>query len=136
MVCPCCEQRVQTYRRKIDSYMAACLVRMYRHAPDGEWFDKREVLRGYLTAARTEGLLRYWNLLDEATAEDLPRHVGMWRVTPDGGRFARGVIRVREYALLYNGCCRGLDGGFVHISDCLGDRFDLRALLEGGRADV
>jgi hypothetical protein len=130
--CPCCGQRVQMYRRKIDSYMAACLVKMYRADPDGGWFDKREVLRGFLSAARTEGLLRHWGLVSEATADELPHHVGMWRVTEAGGLFVRGATRVPKYALLFDSRCFGLDDTeFVHITDALGDKFDLRELLEG-----
>lgn len=119
------------YERKIDSYMAACLVRMHRHDPDGNWFDKREVLRGYLSAARTEGLLRHWGLVAEATADELPHHVGMWHVTGIGALFATGRTTVRKYAHLFNGKSYGLHGEHVHIADCLGDKFDLRELLEG-----
>ena len=127
--CPCCNQYAKIYRRKLNSGMAAALVRMYRtHGCD--WQDKTITLRGYAAAARDESLLRYWDLLEEATdTRDDGGRAGWWRVTTRGAHFVQGFAKVQSHALVYDSNLRSLDGPMVTIHDCLGAKFSLAELM-------
>jgi len=129
--CRCCGQRVQLYRRKLNSGMARALIVMYR-AHGLEWQDKTVTLSGVGAAARDEPLLRFWGLLEEdtRTREDGGR-AGWWRVTEKGAAFIRQGTRVPKYAKTFNSQCYGLEGESITIRDALGDRFDLEELLYG-----
>ena len=124
--CPCCGQRAQVYRRSINSGMAHSLVTMYAKAK----LDWINVPLDVGARSREEGKLRYWGLVAEDTDKRLDGgHSGWWRVTELGGRFVREQATVPKYALVYDGVPLGLTGPEVGITDCLGEKFDLRELL-------
>lgn len=127
--CPCCTQRAQVYRRSIGSAMARDLIKCYRAVGVGQLFYLPEVVGYGGDAAK----LAYWGLLaeDPRPREDGGR-AGWWTVTQTGERFALGQITVQKYALVYDGRLLRLDGEPVAIVACLGKRFNLRALLDGG----
>lgn len=131
LACPACKQRVQLYRRKLNSGMAYALVVMWkRHGT--RWQDKTVTLRGVGAAARDESLLRFWGLLEEDTRprEDGGR-AGIWRVTLAGAEFVREQRRVQSHALVFDNVCYGLDGDPITIRQALGNRFNLDELLGG-----
>lgn len=128
--CPVCDQRVQVYRRSINSAMARGLIDIYRSVEVGVPFHMPTVaaaLGG--DAAR----LSYWGLITEEPVQrpDMGR-AGWWSLTPEGAGFARGHHVVTKYALVYNSRVLGFEGPTVDIRSCLGNRFDLQVLLNGG----
>ena len=126
--CPCCTQRVQRYRRKLNSGMAWALVVLYREAGT-DWAHLPTVL-GKKQA--DEAKLRYWGLLEEAEERrDDGGRAGWWRLTELGARFARNQTTVPKYALTFDGKCYGLDGPLVSITDCLGEKFHYDDLIGG-----
>lgn len=131
--CPCCGQRVQFYRRKINSGMARALIAMYR-AAGTDWVHKPTALKGLGAAARDESLLRYWGLMEEESAvrADGGRS-GWWRVTPQGEAFLLDISRVPKYATIYDGRLLGMDATqMVNIRDALSDKFNYNELMAGG----
>jgi hypothetical protein len=129
IVCPCCGQHAQRYRRQINGKMARSLILIHR-------------LRGldwcYLPAeipadSREEGKLAYWGLLEEALVErEDGGRAGWWRVTGRGRQFILNGMRVPRTAIVYNAVCVGFDTSkLVTIRDCLGKKFNLRELLGG-----
>lgn len=131
--CPCCTQRAQVYRRKINSGMARAFIQFYR-AYGTDWGHKPTALKGLGAAARDESLLRYWDLWVEA---DEPREdggrAGWWQVTERGEQFVLGYTRVPKYARIYDSRLLRFDTEeFVTIKDALGDRFDYDELMRGG----
>lgn len=118
--CPCCTQRAQVYRRPINTATALFLIEAVRRF--------RGVAFHLPTAFPARGdtaKARYWGLIATADGD------GMWVVTPEGERFARGALAIPRYALVYDSRCLGFEGDPVTIRDCLPNRFDLDALLEG-----
>ena len=123
--CPCCDQFAKIYRRKINSGIAATLVKLYnRFAMNwthlATWDHSRE-------ASKAE----YWGLI-----ENQPSGVGgkspMWRLTSAGLDFVRNRSRVAKYAAIYDGTLLGLDDTeTVSIEDALGTRFNYNDLMAG-----
>jgi hypothetical protein len=126
--CPCCSQRAQTYRRKITATSARALVTMYR---------KHGLEVGHLPTAlgrkqADEAKMVYWGLIeDEGVLRDDGGRAGYWRVTDKGLHFMQGRLTIQKYALVYDSRCLGFEGPQVSFSQCLGETFDLRDLLDG-----
>lgn len=132
--CPCCKQRAQMYKRKLNVTMVqalAYLARAQRATPEAEFVHAPTVLAEHAGLAREVGKLALWDLVIEGTAKRGDGgHAGMWRVSVDGMAFLAGAKRVRKYAKVYNGERFGFDGDMVNITEVAGE-FDLRELLEG-----
>jgi hypothetical protein len=132
--CPCCKQRVQVYKRKLNKTMVRTLALLaikqnkmteagYIHAPT--------VLKAHAGYAREVGKLAYWGFVEEGPSRTGDgRHAGLWRVTEEGYAFLRGQYRVARYVKLYNGKRLGKEGPWVHISE-VAVEFDLVELLRG-----
>ena len=126
--CPCCTQMVKVYRRKITASIAAVLIRMYR-----EYRMKWVYLPSIRSAGQDEVIARHWGLIerDDDIRPDGSRRTGWWRLTMTGTRFVRGEDTIIKYAVLYDNRCLEHEGDQVTISDCLGERFDYRELMDG-----
>ncbi|UJE15700.1 hypothetical protein SEA_LIGMA_45 [Gordonia phage Ligma] len=128
--CPCCEQNVKVYRRKITSPMARGLLRQYREV------GRRPAHSASLVKAETHEFsqLAWWNLITEEPGrrEDGGR-AGWWSITPAGEQFALGHTRLPKYAHIYDGRVLDLDEGgeTVDIHDALGARFHYGDLMAG-----
>jgi len=131
--CPCCTQRAQVYRRTITSTMARSLVHCYRTAGVDTLFHLPTVLNGDpVTYGSDTAKLAYWRLMaEEPRTRDDGGRAGWWTVTSDGSAFIHGYLNVAKYARVYDGRCLGFEGEPVSITQCLGKRFNLEALLEG-----
>ena len=120
--CPCCRQFVKVYRRKLNSGMAAWLIRFHRATDsDRQYHDAiRTVARG----AGDWSLLSHWGLVGPH-----PDKPGFWRETLLGVRFVHRITSVRSHAVLYDGHLLRLDGDPVEIEWCLGNRFNYDELM-------
>lgn len=125
--CPCCGQRAQMYRRKINSGMARSLIHMYRLSGTN-WVHVKQIG----AASREEGKLAYWGLVEEQKATGLHGgRAGYWRVTDKGEQFILGKLQVPTYAKVYNGRVFGFEGGPASIKDALGTKFNYADLMNG-----
>ena len=142
--CPLCTRYVKIYRRKLSSCMARALLALVRHAmrTNNEWFDLTQVLKrvGISAANSNAALLRYWNLLEPAPEpthrEDGSPHVGIYRVTPLGFRFARGEVELPRRVIIYDHHILGFTDEHTSIRDALGDKFRYDELMGWAEADV
>lgn len=128
-VCPACEQRVQVYRRRLNSGMAHSLIRMYLAGG----LDFVHVPTAVGSRSREEGKLRYWGLIEEETTEHRPDggRTGHWRVTKLGELFVLNQAKVYSHARVYNGRCLGLVGDLITIEDALAAKFNYTDLMQG-----
>lgn len=126
--CPCCTQRVQVYKRKLNSGMARSLIAMYALART-DWIHVPTAIGA---RSREEGKLAYWGLVEESPdpREDGGR-AGWWRVTDRGKQFVLGHITIPMYARIYDGKVLGYDGAFVDIKAALGTKFNYDQLMRG-----
>jgi hypothetical protein len=138
--CPCCGQYVKLYKRPINAAMCHALLLMVKAEADGETDEKGWVhvpsLLSRKTASTTSrggdfAKLRYWGLLEESgdVRDDGSPRAGFWRVTASGFNFAEKRLKVRKYALVYNGDCLGFEGPVIGIILCLGRKFDYNEIL-------
>lgn len=127
--CPCCGQMAKVYRRTINAGMAQSLIAMWR-AAGTDWQYVPETVGA---RSREEGKLVWWSFVEPkpGAREDGSRHTGWWRLTEDGAEFALQRARTQKYAIVYANRCLALEGHYVDIVDCLGEKFDYRRLLAG-----
>lgn len=132
--CPVCNQRVQMYKRKLNSGMAHALFQIHNHA-GMQWTrvqDMPDAPKGGDYAK-----LRFWGLLESSgdRAGD-GNSAGLWRVTTKGRNFLYGKTKVPAYIGTYNNQSFPLpdrDIPEITIREALGKRFNYDELLGGGR---
>lgn len=130
-VCPCCDQRVQEYRRKLTASMVRTLGAMLREARrrggDLEFVDLPEIPQ----RSRDVTAAQYWGLIVRAD-DQRPGEVGSgrWRLTKLGVDWLSGWSYVPKYAHVYNGRLVDRSGPPVSVYD-VEPKFNLRELLEG-----
>jgi hypothetical protein len=130
MDCPCCGQLVKLYRRKIDGHGARFLIWLVRswNAKPG-WYNRLEAPTfGQAVSGGAYALPHYWDLMEQQPNETNPRlpasRSGIWRPTKRGLLFAKNLLTLPKYALVFNGQCYGFEGEDVSISDALPEWFD------------
>ena len=129
--CPCCDQFVKLYRRKIYSTMGACLVWMFANYDRGAWVEVGSS-PSWLRHFRDHDKLAAWGLIEPDQEQGTEKRTsGRWRVTDRGLLFVRGQVSVPSAGLFYNGRCFGLEGEPVRIGDVLGVKFNYGELMEG-----
>jgi tRNA(His) 5'-end guanylyltransferase len=128
--CPCCGQFVKLYKRKLNSVMARCLIKMtslqngYNHV--------REIVKGISdTGTNDFSKLKYWGLIEEMNNDDLDKKTsGYWRLTKQGLLFAKNQINVPKYAEIYNTKLIGFSAEQTNIIDSLGTKFNYNELMQ------
>ena len=129
--CPCCDQFVKMYKRKLNSGMALTLIRIYRYAPFG-WIHVKNFLREHKYRDNQDWTrMANWGLIKERAGK--PEHggktYGEWRLTEKGRQFARNEISVPKRILLYNNRFLGFDDETTTIVESLGNHFNYRELM-------
>ena len=123
--CPCCHRFAKVYRRKLNSNMAAGLIRMWRKS-GRDWCYLPDV-QGYGDEVTR---LQHWGLIESMPdrADDGNRS-GMWRITSRGESFLHGELTVLSHARIYAGRCLGVSGRPITIRHALGSHFDYNELM-------
>jgi len=133
VICPCCDQRVKIYSRKLNSGMAYALIAIYRYfkQPNAErWLH----VPTYKSLARLGGdvaKLCYWGLLERMPGKraDGSTHQGFFRITPYGCAFVEKKAKAWSHMFVTNQKLVGYDKETVMITDALGDKFDYTQLM-------
>lgn len=130
--CPCCGQKVQLYRRPLNSEMARWLIVLTRlHlAADRGWVNVKD---GPLKATRggDYGKLLHWGLIEQRPNTDPKKRTsGFWRPTQKGVQFAKNELSVPSHVYIYNNQARGFSDTAVTIVDALGVKFSYPELLQ------
>ncbi len=131
--CPCCNQFVKVYRRKLNSGMAKALIKFYLFECQGErgrWIHWREA-SGHIEQFCAEySKLAYWGLLEPMPhIEGEKKSSGMWRVTEAGRDWVNVETRVPSHALIYDGKLIRLEGEGITIITVLSNKFDYFELM-------
>lgn len=126
--CPCCNQHVKVYPRSITSFMAKCLISLYKKSGFiNQWISSKAVTDGSGDFAK----LRYWGLIQEKPKEEGEdkKNSGYWRITNKGIDFVEKRIEVPKIAMIYNGTCLKFSGPDVSIEYCLRNKYSYRKLM-------
>jgi len=126
--CPCCRQRVQVYRRTINSGMARALINQWRAV--GQQWTKTRLL---WTMTHEGAQLQWWGLIEPGQARADGGKGGEWRITDSGRDFVLGQLSVARHAKVFDGSLLGLDasGGYITIEEALSAEFNYSELMSG-----
>lgn len=133
--CPCCNQFVKVYKRKLNSGMAISLIDIYKmHLNVGiaSWLQVNKELTDIgKIAYPAYASLHYWGLLEAKNniLNPAKKHSGLWKITPLGIEFVKNQTTVQKYAILYNKKLLKLDGIDINIKDALGSKFNYTQLM-------
>jgi len=129
--CPCCMQHVKLYKRKLNSVMARCLIKLHRMGPG--YHHVSDIVKGISdTGTNDFSKLRYWNLISEqANTDKNKKNSGMWCITFSGQQFATYQTNAAEHCLIYNGEKQGFTESTTSIIQALGAKFDYQELMKG-----
>jgi len=126
--CPCCEQRVQLYARKLPAVAARFVVWLNgRHARGIEWADVKDCpVRGGDYAK-----VKHWGLVEQKPNDDpKKKSSGLWRLTARGTAFASNTLAVPTHHLVYNDTSYGTRETTITIEEALnGGGFDYEELM-------
>lgn len=133
--CPCCEQFVKLYRRKLNSSMFRTLVLLHlEQEKTGSWVHIRKLLaKNKISQGTDSALLVHWGLIKERpkNPDDSARKTsGYWKVTKKGRLFLGGKIKVPSKIFVYNSRLHGLSSDLVAAHDCAGENFNYKELME------
>ena len=124
VTCPCCNKSCKRYPHKLDSNLAANLMRLYhvsRGGKDREYFHLTEWVE---FNALHYSLLRWWNLIEPQDEKS-----GYWRLTDLGIAFCEGSIRVPKRVWIYNNGLDEVSEETIDIVESLGEDFDYDELM-------
>lgn len=131
--CPCCNQFVKLYKRKLNSGMAKTLIRIYKESGDGEkWIPVKEFLRQKkYHNGHDWTLLKYWDLLIEKPKDEntQTKNSGFWKITEKGKSFVENKINLPDRVFIYNNRVLGFSDKEVNIKHCLGAKFNYNEIL-------
>lgn len=134
-VCPCCNQYVKLYKRKLNSFMAYALLlidRYFRQPDAKEWLHVPSYLIEQNATDRECAKLRYWGLIEEMPEgrDDGSPHAGFYKITELGKQFVARTVRVPMYVHLYNGNpLKRPAAETIDIYEALGEKFNYNELM-------
>lgn len=144
--CPCCTQFAKTYKRRLNSGMAASILALYQRTeqlkPAEGWLHIPRDFEGAnkklmtVLGNREYPRLRYWGLLEQFggpnEVADTPAS-GKWRLTKKGVDFVLGEVKVPAYVILYDNrvMSRAPIEEQVDIRAALGTKFSYDELMRG-----
>lgn len=135
--CPCCNQTVKLYKRKLNSSMALGLIMIsqkHNGVNTSNWFHLEDYFKDLPVHSTVRGdipKLRHWGLIEakQGIKEDGNKHVGLYRITEKGIQFVNNLIDVPEKAKLYNNRFYGTDGKSISIRQALTNKFNYNELM-------
>lgn len=136
VICPCCEQRAQLYRRKFSAAMARSLIWLYRQGAERRFVHvNNNAPRWVLTFGGYFALMRHWALIEPQPNEDTDKRTsGRWRITPLGVEFVLKRRVIPSHVHLYANRVVGWSDTTMTIGQALGAAFDYAELMgEGDR---
>jgi len=145
--CPCCDRWGKVYRHKVSESMVKSLLWIASNHGEN-WIDIPRVAPKSVVATYTFATLKWWHLIqpmnldmsvkveiDDEGNEKLVREdsekrsSGLWRVTPLGMQFARGLVQIPKFVYLYNDTLKDVSVETVYIKDCVGEKFNYAEIM-------
>ena len=132
-ICPCCNQFVKRYTRKLNSSMGAVLVLLWRSGQTGFIHVENFLKANNYSHLRADfHKLCWWNLLERKSGErdDGSKRNGYYKITGRGISFANGTLKVPKCVKIFNNKFEGFEGEEININDALGSRFSYNELMQ------
>ena len=133
--CPCCNQNVKLYERKIDGRCAKSLIELYQFDDQRPDYYHVGDLPTYYKGGGDFAKLRFWGLIEEKPKDpddSTRRTSGFWRITDRGRDFVEGRITVPRTVMIYNRKFYGYEDekDVVSIKQCLGTQFNYEETMK------
>lgn len=129
--CPCCERFAKVYKRKLNSTMVRCLIKLSKLKEGYHHVSK--IVEGISNTGTNDfSKLKYWGFIEDMVNLDQSKKTsGFWKITDEGKFFVNSpeVAVAYKYALVYNGECLKLEGSTT-IIEALGDNFNYKELMQ------
>jgi len=133
--CPCCNQYVKMYKKRLSSTATLMMIRLYRiEQKTGEKYHHlNELMAGYsISGCGDFATSRFWGLVEEMPNDDPKKKAsGMWSLTEVGKKFVTKQARVKSHAKTYNAKCYGLVGEYIDVEEALKEKFNYEELMQG-----
>jgi len=134
--CPCCDQHVQQYRRRLYKGLAEMLVWMCRtYSPETGWIDVPRQAPPGMVRGGDYAKLEWWGLIKHKVHDNDParKDSGLWIPSELGLEFCFHTWRrIQSHVLIYNNELRGFAGEPINIIEALGgDGFHYQRLMAG-----
>ena len=128
--CPCCQQFVKIYKRRLNAGMARTLIWVANHSRPGEWLDLSSAPK-FIHKNREHGKLAHWGILEQKPSDDpKKKDSGIWRATIEGRGFAMNIRKARSHVYLYDNKVLNFTDELVTVIDALGEEFDYEELMQ------
>lgn len=133
--CPCCDQYVRLYKRKLNANMAEFLCSLVRNYQVKHLIaDYDEDVWIHFKECKFTGLdyayLALWGLMEtKANLDPAKKGSGLWRPTQKGIDFARGKVSVPSHVHIYNNVVMGWSDTTVSIREAFDRYFDYAELM-------
>lgn len=128
--CPCCNRFAKVYKRHIHTGIALQLIELYKKGGDKEYIHASELIAPGLTSSSDLSKGKYWDLIETKPADtDDKKSSGFWKLTQTGIDFVNMDVEIKKYVLIFDDKVIGLDGNYINISQCLGDKFSYKELM-------
>ena len=131
--CPCCNQFVKMYKRKLNSTMARSLVRLYHLDKfNSIYYHNVNIVKSVSESVGDFAKLLYWGMIEQKPNDDdkSKKNAGMWKITDKGRMFVEGKIKVPKHVNVYNSKPYGFTMEETDIKEALGDKFDYSELMK------
>jgi len=129
--CPCCEQFTKTYKRKLNSTMAAGLIWIVKtYEKEKDWIHVIKKAPRWLVATNQYSSLAYWGLIEKRSNENKSKRTsGFWKPTEKGVNFSKGLLTVPSHVFLYNNKATKFTEELTDINTALGKKFNYEELM-------
>lgn len=133
-ICPCCNNYVKMYKRKLTSTMVFCLIQFKKHVDrNGNDFQKYITILDRLKLTPTQRAdwqkLVYFKLIEPETNERGHVRSGYYRMTEIGMKFVNHKITIPEYVNVYNSKVFGYSETQINISQAIKNKFNYLELM-------
>ena len=130
-ICPCCDQFVKVYKRKLNSNMSWLLLRLYKLSmqnKDQTYFHYSKFTIDIGVA--DFGKLRHWELIQLQDNEETDKKTsGYWMITQKGLDFIHNKIRVPKHAYIFNGKLLQFSEETTNIIESAKNKFSYEELM-------
>lgn len=133
IACPCCDQFVKEYKRKVYGRIARLLIHLYHiDRAIGSGYVHIDMICEGITEKGSGDFakLQFWGLVElQENTDPKKKTSGYWRITDFGKNFVEDKVKIPKYVHILIGKARKFSGPEVGIRACLGKEFNYAKLM-------
>ena len=127
--CPCCDQFVKLYKRKLGAPQTRGLIQLLKFNREEKWVHITKIIR----TCNVHGdfaKMELWGLIEQQpVTTNKKKNSGYWKITEKGKHFLFGLLRVPSHVFIYNGKKEGFSETTTDVHESLGKEFNYRELM-------